>query len=98
MAGDRIKKLTEGASIMGLFVMGALVSKWTTINIPIVATRISGKTQTIQNILDTVLPGALALVLTLFVSWLLKKGVSPLTIIFGIFALGIIGKWLGFLG
>ncbi|KRM95295.1 pts system mannose-specific iid component [Liquorilactobacillus aquaticus DSM 21051] len=98
MAGGRIKKLTEGASIVGLFVMGALVSKWTTINIPIVATKINGKTQTVQDILDSVMPGMLALILTLFVSWLLKKGVNPLLIIFAIFGLGILGKWLGFLG
>lgn len=98
MAGNRIKKLTEGASIVGLFVMGALVSKWTTINIPIVATKINGKTQTVQDILDSVMPGMLALLLTLFVSWLLKKGVNSMLIIVAIFALGILGKWLGFLG
>ncbi len=43
--------------------MGALVSKWTTINIPIVVSRIkdeSGKVdvQTVQNILDSIMPGA----------------------------------------
>ena len=80
------------------YVKGALVSKWTTINIPIVATKINGKTQTVQDILDSVMPGMLALLLTLFVSWLLKKGVNPMLIIVAIFALGILGKWLGFLG
>lgn len=103
MAGDRIKKLTEGASVVGLFVMGALVSKWTTINIPIVATRItnaSGEvvTQTVQDVLDSIMPGMLALILTLFVSWLLKKNVSPLLIIIAIFIVGILGKAVGFLG
>lgn len=103
MAGDRIKKLTEGASIVGLFVMGALVNKWTTINIPIVATKItndSGKvvTQTVQDVLDSIMPGLLALLLTLFVSWLLKKNVSPLLIIIAIFIVGILGKGFGFLG
>lgn len=62
LAGNRIQKLTEGASILGLFVMGALVSKWTTINIPIVVSRIkddNGKVdvQTVQNILDSIMPG-----------------------------------------
>lgn len=103
MAGGAIKKLTEGASIVGLFVMGALVSKWTTINIPIVATRIKnddGKvvTQTVQNVLDSIMPGMLALLLTLFVAWLLKKNVSPLLIILIIFVVGIAGKAFGFLG
>lgn len=103
MAGGRIKKLTEGASVVGLFVMGALVNKWTTINIPIVATQItndSGEvvTQTVQDVLDSIMPGLLALLLTLFVSWLLKKNVNPLLIIIVIFIIGIAGKAFGFLG
>ncbi|ANY12853.1 MULTISPECIES: PTS system mannose/fructose/sorbose family transporter subunit IID [Latilactobacillus] len=102
MASGAIKKLTEGASIVGLFVMGALVNKWTTINIPIVATRIKGaggkvKIQTVQQVLDSILPGMLALLLTLFVSWLLKKKVNPLLIILVIFVIGIAGKAFGFL-
>ncbi|WP_281165104.1 PTS system mannose/fructose/sorbose family transporter subunit IID [Liquorilactobacillus sicerae] len=97
MVGDRIRKLTRGAAIVGLFMMGALVCKWTTIDIPIVVTKIKGKTTTVQNILDSVMPGMLALILTLFVSWLLKKGVNPLLIIVVIFIIGILGKYLGFL-
>lgn len=102
LAGNRIQKLTEGASILGLFVMGALVSKWTTINIPIVVSRIkdeSGKVdvQTVQNILDSIMPGALPLGLTLLVAWMLRKGVNPLLIICGIFIIGILGYWAGFL-
>ncbi|WP_034992174.1 PTS system mannose/fructose/sorbose family transporter subunit IID [Liquorilactobacillus vini] len=97
MAGDRIRKLTQGAAIIGLFMMGALVCKWTTIDIPIVVTKIKGKTTTVQNILDSVMPGLLALILTLLVSWLLKKGVNPLLIIVVIFIIGILGKYLGFL-
>ncbi|EFX92896.1 PTS system, mannose/fructose/sorbose family, IID component [Actinobacillus ureae ATCC 25976] len=34
MGGGRLQKVTQGASILGLFVMGSLVSKWTSINIP----------------------------------------------------------------
>ncbi|HHQ2310732.1 TPA: mannose/fructose/sorbose PTS transporter subunit IID [Enterococcus faecium] len=103
MAGGRIKRLTEGASVVGLFVMGALVNKWTTINIPIIATRITNDngevvTQTVQDILDSIMPGMLALLLTLFVSWLLKKNVNPLLIIIVIFIVGIAGKGFGFLG
>lgn len=36
MGGNLLQKLTEGASILGLFVMGVLVTKWTTINVPLV--------------------------------------------------------------
>lgn len=102
LVGNRIQKLTEGASILGLFVMGALVSKWTSINIPIVVSRIkdeAGKinVQTVQNVLDSILPGLLPLALTLLVAWMLRKGVNPLSIILGIFVIGILGYWAGFL-
>lgn len=45
--------------------MGALVSKWTTINIPVVVSRIkddSGKVvvKTVQDVLDSILPGLFA--------------------------------------
>ncbi|MFP7733459.1 mannose/fructose/sorbose PTS transporter subunit IID [Priestia aryabhattai] len=103
LVGNRIQKLTEGASILGLFVMGALVSEWTTINIPVVVSRIkddSGKVvvKTVQDVLDSILPGLLPLALTLLVAWLLRKGTNPLLIIFGIFLIGIGGYWIGFLG
>ena len=39
MGGGRLQKLTQGASILGLFVMGSLVSKWTSINIPLELSR-----------------------------------------------------------
>lgn len=103
LVGNRILKLTEGATILGLFVMGALVSKWTHIDIPIVVSRIkddAGKVnvQTVQNVLDNILPGLLPLGLTLLVAWMLRKGANPLLIIMGIFVIGILGYWGGFLG
>ncbi|KAB2493443.1 mannose/fructose/sorbose PTS transporter subunit IID [Priestia endophytica] len=103
LVGNRIQKLTEGASILGLFVMGALVSKWTTINIPVVVSRIkddSGKVvvKTVQDVLDSILPGLLPLALTLLVARMLRKGANPLLIIMGIFLIGILGYWVGFLG
>ena len=33
--GNTLQKITQGASVMGLFVMGSLVYRWTTINIPL---------------------------------------------------------------
>ena len=66
MGGNLLQKLTEGASILGLFVMGVLVTKWTTINVPLVVSQTPGAngstvTMTVQNILDQLCPGLLAL-------------------------------------
>ncbi|MDD7795714.1 PTS system mannose/fructose/sorbose family transporter subunit IID [Clostridium sp. 'White wine YQ'] len=103
LAGNKLQKLTEGASILGLFIMGALVARWTSIKVPFVlstVTNAQGKevTTTIQSVLDSLLPGLLALGLTFLCMRLLRKKVSPITLIFGLFALGIIGYWLGILG
>ncbi|MTT32548.1 PTS mannose transporter subunit IID [Terrilactibacillus sp. BCM23-1] len=99
LEGNRLQKLTEGASILGLFVMGALVCKWTSINVPVVLAHLTDQTghktvTTVQSVLDSLLPGLLPLLLTFFVASLLKKKVNPLWLIFGIFAVGILGYWL----
>lgn len=102
MGGNLLQKLTEGASILGLFVMGVLVTKWTTINVPLVVSQTPGAdgatvTMTVQNILDQLCPGLLALGLTLLMVRLLNKKVNPVWLIFALFGLGIIGNALGFM-
>ena len=97
-----LQKLTEGASILGLFVMGVLVTKWTSINVPLVVSQThaadgSTVTMTVQNILDQLCPGLLALGLTLLMVRLLNKKINPVWLIFALFGLGIIGNALGFL-
>lgn len=102
MAGGRLQKLTEGASILGLFVMGALVNRWTSINVPLVVSTITKadgtvEVTTVQTILNQLLPGLLPLIFTFVCMHLLKKKVNAVWIIFGIFILGIIGYGLGIL-
>jgi len=50
----------------------------------------SDKVTTLQNNLDSLIPGIAGLGLTLLCMWLLKKKVSPIAIIFGLFAVGIV--------
>lgn len=103
MGGGFLQKLTEGASILGLFVMGALVNKWTHVNIPFVVSRITnteGQTTvtTVQTILDQLMPGLVPLLLTFGCMWLLRRKVNALWIIMGFFVIGIFGYWVGLLG
>ena len=104
MGGGVLQKLTEGASILGLFVMGALVNKWTHVDVPLVVSEIKNPTTgvidvtTVQTILDQLMPGLIPLLLTFGCMWLLRHKVNALWIIMGFFVLGILGYWLGFLG
>lgn len=97
LSGNLLPKLTEGATVLGLFVMGVLVTKWTTINIPLVISKTKTATTTVQDILNQLMPGLPALGLTLLMVYLLRKKVNPIILIFGLFGLGIVGYWLGFL-
>lgn len=54
------------------------------------------KLTTLQSVLDQLLPGLMALVLTLVCIMLLRKKVNPIVIIFGLFAVGIAGALIGF--
>jgi len=104
MGGGFLQKMTEGASILGLFVMGALVNKWTNVNIPLVVSEIKNPNTgevtitTVQTILNQLMPGLVPLLLTFGCMWLLRRKVNPLWIIIGFFILGIVGYWAGFLG
>ena len=53
------------------------------------------KVTTLQDNLDSLIPGLAGLLLTLFCMWLLKKKVSPIVIILGLFAAGIVLHLLG---
>ena len=51
--------------------------------------------QTLQGQLNSLIPGLMGLLLTFLCMWLLKKKVSPITIIIGLFIVGIIAKVIG---
>ena len=92
----------EGASVMGLFVMGALVYRWTSVNIPLPLTSYKNQAGamvdvTVQSVLNDLLPGLASLGLCFLCMWLLKKKVNAIWLIFALFAVGILGSYLGFL-
>lgn len=55
------------------------------------------KVTTLQDNLDELIPGLAALLLTFLCMWLLKKKVSPIVIIIGLFVVGIVGHLIGLL-
>ena len=96
------QKLIKSISVLAYTVIGGLVAKWTTINMPVTlySFKLNGKvvTTTLQDQLDAILPNMLPLALVFFVLWLLKKKVSPVAIIIGLMVLGVVGYACGFLG
>ena len=131
LSGGLLQDITKGASILGMFVLAALVQRWVSINFKPVVSEVqldegafikwdelpaggegmrqafeqvnSGmslsptKVTTLQNNLDQLIPGLAPLLLTLFCMWLLKKNVSPIVIILGLFVVGIGGHLIGLL-
>ncbi|MDD3224180.1 MAG: PTS system mannose/fructose/sorbose family transporter subunit IID, partial [Clostridium sp.] len=53
------------------------------------------KVTTLQNNLDSLIPGLAGLALTFISMWLLKKKVSPIIIILGLFVIGIVFHLIG---
>jgi PTS system mannose-specific IID component len=133
LSGGMLGRITEGASILGMFIIGALVERWVSISFtPVVSTvkqsegafidwsKITGdaagiksaltqysslgvngldeyKVTTLQQNLDSLIPGLAALGLTLLCCHLLKKKVSPIAIILALFGVGIIGRFFKFM-
>lgn len=139
LAGGMMQKLTMGASILGMFIMGVLVPRWTTMNFPMEISRVKSqegayvnvdkiaelannnqltgdqvantinavkggqnigidKVTTLQDTLNQLIPGLAPLLLMFVVLYLLSKRVSPITIIFGLFAVGILAYATGVMG
>ncbi len=55
----------------------------------------SEKTNTLQGQLDSLIPGLMGLLLTFLCMWLLKKKISPITIIIALFIVGIAARFFG---
>ncbi|MFU2204546.1 PTS system mannose/fructose/sorbose family transporter subunit IID [Streptococcus hyovaginalis] len=53
------------------------------------------KTNTLQAQLDSLIPGLMGLILTFICMWLLKKKVSPITMIIGLFVIGVLTRLAG---
>ena len=129
LSGGLLQKVTQGASILGMFVLGALVQRWVSVGFPFKVSEVqlsegayidwanlpaggegiktaisqyaSGmsldpvKVTTMQDNLNSLVPGLAALLLTFLCMYLLKRKVSPIVIILGLFVVGIILHVLG---
>ncbi|MFQ7536510.1 MAG: PTS system mannose/fructose/sorbose family transporter subunit IID [Clostridium sp.] len=86
--------VTKAASIVGLMTVGAMTATMVSLNIGYVFT-MNGAEQSIQEMLDSIFPCMLPLLLTLGCFKLLNKNVKPTLLIVVIMVLGIAGKYIG---
>lgn len=99
----KFQKIQILMSIVGLFIMGSLVSKWSHINISLVISEIYNQegnkiTTTVQNFLDQLLPGIIPMLLTFLCMKMLNNKINPLLIMIIFFVFSILGYYFGILG
>jgi len=91
-----VQKISEGASVLGLIVLGVLVASWVSISTPLtIATGES--TIQVQEVLNSIMPSMLPLVATMIMVFFLRKGTRPNTILLGIFVVSFIASIFGIL-
>ena len=91
-----VQELITGASILGLFMMGALAATFVRLEIPLSIDIEGGEPLAIQGLLDSIAPGLLPLFVTFAIYWYLKKKGQNFTIILlSILVLCLIGSFIG---
>ena len=94
-----MSKVIYAAGIVGIMVIGAMTVSLVSVTIPIqIGASVTGDSvQTVQDILNSILPGILPLCALGIYYWLLKKNVSPMLMILVTMILGVVGVYFGFL-
>lgn len=86
-------RLTKGASILGLMVVGAMPATLISINTPL--TIGSAKSAiTLQSILDQVVPSVIPLGLTFLVYYFVRRNTKTTILLLGLLVLGFVGSML----
>lgn len=99
MKSGMITNIITGASIMGLFMMGALSSSYVKVSTPLQFTMENANPIVVQDILDQIVKGALPLLCIMGIYWYFThKGANYNKIIFGIIVFSMIMAFFGILG
>lgn len=94
----RIKELINGASVLGLFMMGALSASYVKIATPFQFEMLGGKPLPLQEVLDSVVPGLLPIVAVFAIYiYLKKKGPRYNIILTAIIGVSVLASLLGVL-
>lgn len=86
-------KLTKGAAILGLMVVGAMPATLMSIATPLTIGAAKSGT-TVQGILDQIVPSMIPLGLTFLVYYFVKKNVKTIYLLLGLLVLGFVGSMI----
>ncbi len=89
--GNVMDKLTSGASILGLMVVGAMPASLMSVKTPLMIGTV-GSAVAVQGILDQVVPNMLPLALTFLVFYFIKKNIKITWLLLGLLVLGFAGS------
>ncbi|WP_342508613.1 PTS system mannose/fructose/sorbose family transporter subunit IID [Sporosarcina sp. FSL K6-2383] len=89
-----MEKISKGATVVGLMVIGAMSASMVKLNSAFVFT-VGDQKIPMQDYLDQIFPLLLPLLYTLAMFLLLKKGFKPTTILFITIIFGIVGSLIG---
>lgn len=97
LESGKISQLIEGASILGLFMMGALSASFVKVSTPLVYTA-NEQTFALQTVFDNIFPGFLPLLLIAGVYLYLEKaGPKYMRVLLGLLVIGIVLGTIGIL-
>lgn len=88
MAGGLLRKLTDGAAILGLVVAGALVTTFVQTEVAFVFES-GGAEVSVQEEIDAILPSLVPVLFVGLMYWMLSRRWSPTILIFVLLALGV---------
>ena len=91
-----IQKIMTCVGIVGVMVVGAMCKDMFWASIP-VAIGSGDDAQTLQDILDGIMPGMLGMIAFWLYYWLLSKKINPMVLIVATMVVGIIGAFFGVL-
>lgn len=89
-----IQQLSNAASIIGLFMVGAMMASSVNVNFAL-SWKTAGEVVTLQSFFDAIMPKLIPLLLTLIVMRGIQKKVNGNWMMIGIIILGIFGAWVG---
>ena len=89
-----MQALTKAASIMGITMVGAMVASSVKVKLAWTIT-VGEASVVVLDILDSIIPGILSIVLVFALMKLIKKGYKPITLVFGILVISIVLAFFG---